>query len=210
MVTGRTETTVEVNSGGGGIIQDSGQIGSVITADDLQRLSTEGRSATELIKILPGFAINTGVGGLANSSFDPTLTTISNTALGSYSANGMPAGAIQETLNGANVIDPGSMANGEATMNMDMVQEVNVQTSNFGADSERGPININAVTKSGGAHFHGEAYLYARDYPLNSTDRQLKYQGNLQKPEDHYLYPEETSEDPLRSPARDSIATEAS
>ena len=143
MVTGRTETTVEVNSGGGGIIQDSGQIGSMITADDLQRLSTEGRSATELIKMLPGFAINTGVGGLANSSFDPTLTTISNTALGSYSANGMPAGAIQETLNGANVIDPGSMANGEATMNMDMVQEVNVQTSNFGADSERGPININ-------------------------------------------------------------------
>jgi len=200
MVTGRTETTVEVNSGGGGIIQDSGQIGSVITADDLQRLSTEGRSATELIKMLPGFAINTGVGGLANSSFDPTLSTISNTALGSYSANGMPAGAIQETLNGANVIDPGSMANGEATMNMDMVQEVNVQTSDFGADSERGPININAVTKSGGAHFHGEAYLYARDYPLNSTDRQLKYQGNLQKPKDHYLYPGGNIGGPIKIP----------
>jgi hypothetical protein len=51
-----------------------------------------------------------------------------------------------------------------------MTAEVKVQTSNFGADSAKGPVVVNAVGKSGTSSYHGEAYFYARDSSMKSTD----------------------------------------
>ena len=71
---------------------------------------------------------------------------------------------------------------------MDMVQEIKVQTSNFGADSAKGPVVINAVGKSGGAQFHGTAYLFARNGVLNANDWYSNYQSSA-RPPTSYLYP---------------------
>ena len=54
-------------------------------------------------------------------------------------------------------------------MNPDMTQEVKVQTSNFGADSPNGPVIVNAISKSGSAKFHGQAYMYVRNSALNAN-----------------------------------------
>jgi len=42
-----------------------------------------------------------------------------------------------------------------------MTQEVQVQTSNFGADVQKGPVVVNSVGKSGSKDYHGEAYFDA-------------------------------------------------
>lgn len=203
---GAPEVTVQVDATSGELIQDSGQLGSVISADDLKRLSTEGRSATELIKMLPGMAVT---GNLQNTGYDPSLSGIANSAVNNFSSNGNPVGAIQETLNGGNIIDPGEMGGSEATMNMDMVQEINVQTADFGADSARGPVVINAVTKSGSSSYHGEAYLYSRYYTFNSVDRQIKSvsasaaAAAAAKPQDKYYYPGGNIGGPIKIPGTD-------
>ena len=65
-----------------------------------------------------------------------------------------------------------------SNVNMEMVAEVKVQTSNFGADSANGPIVINAVSKSGGSNYHGSIYGYVRNSALNSNDWMDNYFNN--------------------------------
>ena len=69
-----------------------------------------------------------------------------------------------------------------------MTQEVKVQTSNFGADAPQGPIVVNAISRSGTANFHGQAYMYVRNGVLNSNTWQNNNAGT-KRPEDAYYYP---------------------
>jgi hypothetical protein len=57
---GNFDQEVTVTATVAGVDLSSPEKSSLITADDIKRLSTVGRDATELIKILPGFAVNTG------------------------------------------------------------------------------------------------------------------------------------------------------
>ncbi len=144
---------------------DSPEKSAVITSQDMKRLGTDGRNATELLKTLPGFAIR-GANKVNNQAgYDPNVQTIANSATGNYGANGMApqTGGMSISSDGAQIIDPGDMGASVATVNMDMVQEVKIQTSNFGAGTAKGPIVINAIGKSGSQATHGSAYLYTRD-----------------------------------------------
>jgi hypothetical protein len=69
-----------------------------------------------------------------------------------------------------------------------MTQEVSVQTSNFGADAEYGPVLINNLSKAGGAQYHGEGYFYARNNVLAANDWQSDYYGTKKGPASYY-YP---------------------
>ena len=51
---------------------------------------------------------------------------------------------------GANIIDPGNMASSVSIVNPEMVAEVSVQASNFGADTAFGPVVVSTISKSGG------------------------------------------------------------
>ena len=86
-----------------------------------------------------------------------------SSSVSSFSANGATpqTGASTVISDGNSVMDPGDMGASIANVNMDTVQEIKVQTSNFGADSAKGPVVINAVGKSGGSEYHGTAYLFA-------------------------------------------------
>ena len=77
-----------------------------------------------------------------------------------------------------NVIDPGDMGGSIGTINPEMVQEMTVLTSSFGADQEFGPVVISTISKSGSDHFHGEAYFVARNDALNANDWQATTRGN--------------------------------
>ncbi len=71
---------------------------------------------------------------------------------------------------GANVIDPGNMASSVSIVNPEMTAEVSVQASNFAADTPFGPVVVSTISKSGGSHYHGEAYFDARNSVLNAND----------------------------------------
>jgi len=177
--------TVSVTSDAQQIDTTSGEVSALITSKDIEKLAVEGRDVTELFKILPGFAI--AGQGVNNTAYDPSQVQVSS-ALGSYSANGAPISGISLKWDGANITDIGNYGAAIQNVNYDMVSEVKTQTANFTADQSNGPVNVNAVTKSGGNQFHGSLYTYSRTTQLNATDSLAKELGYV-KPPDRYVYP---------------------
>jgi hypothetical protein len=172
MVPGAVSETVVVEGTSGLPVEDDGSRSALITAKDLSKLSLEGREVTELLKILPGSAINNGVNGGSgdsNVSYDPGTVGFKGGA-GNYSMSGSPVNGATVRSDGANLTDPGTGSNSLQTINAESTAEVKVQMSNFGADNANGPLVINAVGKAGTTDYHGSVYVYGRTGQLNSTD----------------------------------------
>ncbi len=175
---------------------DSGELSSLISSQQIDHLSIEGRDVTELFKTLPGFALEGS--GTDNRAYDPSQVSV-NGALGSYAGNGTPLNGVALLNDGADVTDPGNFGAAIQNVNYEQVAEVKVQTSSFTADTAHGPIVINAVGKSGGDKYHGSLYTYARTYQLNSNDWISNYTGQAQPP-DRQVYPGFTFGGPLAIP----------
>jgi hypothetical protein len=181
---GDTTETVTVDASGATLPLDSGQLSATITANDLERLSVVGRDATELEKTLPGFAIH----NTSSSNEAPDFTQVQVGTPTPYASNGAPVAGITLKLDGANLTDPGNFGASLQSINNSFVSEVQVQTSNFGADEANGPVVIQAVTKAGTEKYHGSLYTFARTSQLNSNDWLAKYNGEA-RPDDRYIYP---------------------
>ena len=147
---------------------DSGDKSFTIDEHILQNVAIIGQNAAEFIKIMPGMAMTSGV--VNSSSYQANQEGTGAGPVGSFSANGQRVGALDITSDGAHIVDPGCNCGQAMNTATEMTSEVTVQTSNFGADSAKGPVVINAVGKSGGQQYHGEAYMYARYYSANAND----------------------------------------
>ena len=198
LIPGQTSTTVTVRTATEAITLDSGEASTMISAEDIKNLSVEGRDVTELLKILPGFAITNGNNNLNNTTYDPSQVTITG-AYGSYSGEGTITNSVALLYDGVDVTDPGAYASLLQNINYDQVGEVKVQTSSMTADQPHGPIVINAVGLSGTSQFHGSLYTYARTYQLDSTDWLSKYTGQPGPP-DREIYPGFTLTGPILIP----------
>ncbi len=174
---------------------DSGEKSATLTQKQLQDFSVVGRSAAEFIKILPGFAIR-GTGTENRANFTGETIGINGNGDGgsqsafnnAYSVNGLPASSLDITADGAHVSDPGCNCATPVNPNTDMIQEFKVLTSNFSAENQKGPAVVSSVAKSGGREFHGTAYMYARNYTLNSNDW-LNNKVGLPRPQNRYMFP---------------------
>jgi Carboxypeptidase regulatory-like domain len=175
-----------------GLPLDSGQLSSTITSGDIERLSISGRDATELQKILPGFAIRSL--GPQNQPTDFSQLQIGMAT--PYASNGAPVAGITLKLDGSNLTDAGNLGANLQNINNAFVSEVQVQTSNFGADQSNGPVVITGVTKSGTSSYHGTLYTLARTSQLNSNDWLAKYNG-IARPDDRFVYPGGTIGGPI-------------
>ncbi len=189
---GAATQTVEVSTELAGLPLDSGQLSATISSKDLDQLSTVGRDATELQRILPGFAIR----NLGPQNSAPDFSQVQVGAPTPYASNGAPVAGITIKLDGANLTDAGNMGSNLQNINDSFVSEVHVQTSNFGADQSNGPVVISGVTKSGTNTFHGSLYTFARTYQLNSNDWLSKY-NNIARPNDRFVYPGGTIGGPI-------------
>ena len=183
---------------------ESGEKSATLTTKQLQDFSVVGRSAAEFIKILPGFSI-AGTGTENRQNFTGETIGIngngdagSQSAFnGAYSVNGLPGGSLDITADGAHVSDPGCNCATPVNPNTDMIQEFKVQTSNFGAENQKGPAVVSSVAKSGGRDFHGGAYTYLRHSSMNANDWLNNRQGidkNTGKmvaprPDNRYIFP---------------------
>ena len=175
---GTTSETVEVSAHAGEVaVTDSGEKSALITSKELEHLSLVGRNATEYLKILPGAALSAN-GGVNRAAYTGEVVGINGFSVGSsagglsgVSINGQSGLGVSITQDGQNVMDPGGP--GSATPvnpNPDMISEVKVLTSNYSADNAKGPIVVSTITKSGGAGFHGDFHLYARNSAMNTED----------------------------------------
>lgn len=198
---GSAAESVEVSAGSEPLIDtDNGERSVVISQEEIERLSTESRNASELMRILPGVtSVANGTNNGANFDFSNAGSTGSAIGAG-LNPNGAPyRGGTAYILDGANIIDPGCNCWSLAVINPDMAQEIKIQTSNFGADSADGPVIFSAISKAGTAQYHGEAYLYARHAILNSNDW-LNNFYKTKRPDDHYYYPGGNIGGPIRIP----------
>jgi len=184
---GQVTETVEIKAGADSVVPlDTGEVSTSLNQQMVEDLTLAGRDAGELLKMMPGMALNNGVN--QGSNFNTKVVGTNNGPVGSYSANGtQPNGAMAFMLDGANLVDPGNAGTQIANINQDMVSDVKVLMSSYSAEYAKGPVIFEAFSKSGGNHFHGEGYLYARNSALNSVDAYSASQG-LTNPAEHYYY----------------------
>jgi len=132
--------------------------------------------------------------GPANTAPDFTQVTVGQPT--PYASNGAPVAGLTLKLDGANLTDAGNFGSNLQNINDSFVSEVQVQTSNFGADQSNGPVVIQAVTKPGTQRYHGSLYTLARVSALNANDWLANYNG-IAKPDDRFVYPGATVSGPI-------------
>ncbi len=169
---------------------DSGAKVDVLTAGQIQNLSTKGRNSFELLGLLAG-VVDTG--------FDPSSGTNLNQGPSNFSVNGQRFDQMDYRLDNVRGLDPGGLSSVFVIPNMDMIQEFSVKTSNVEADQGHAPVQIEAVTKSGGRDFHGSVYYYGRNAALNANDFSNNLAG-IAKPASKFNYPGFTLGGPVRIP----------
>jgi hypothetical protein len=184
---------------------DSGEKSSALTTKELQNYVQVGSNAAEYIKIMPGFGIQNGAQNKSNYS-GQTIGINANGDAGSqsplnnaFSYNGLPSNTLDIVGDGAHVSDPGCNCDTPVNPNSDFLQEFKVLTSNFSAETQKGPAVITSVTKSGGSDFHGSGFFSARNFALNSNDAYFNATG-APKPENKYYYPGFTFGGPVLIP----------
>jgi Carboxypeptidase regulatory-like domain len=192
LAVGQTTEVVTVEAHTDIVPVDSGARSLDLSATDYARLPMITRNASELLRDLPGaVTVGNGAANGSNSSMDFSGVGAVGSSVGNgVSVSGVPyRGGTALLMDGTNILDEGCDCTAIAVPNPDMVQEVKVQTSAFGADSAKGPVVINFMTKSGTADYHGEGYLYTRNGVFNSDDWQDNHQGHNVVTGDHYYYP---------------------
>lgn len=178
---------------------DTGENSQTLNTYMITEISIVGRNASELMKIMPGVAINSGL--TQGGGFSGLVTGTNTGPVGNFSANGtQPNGGLSMTVEGANVVDPGNQGTQILNINQDHTQEIKILTAAFGAEYAKGPVTFQAYGKSGGSSFHGGAYLYARHAIFNSMEAFAKTQPGATKPEDKYYYPGVTFGGPVVIP----------
>ena len=182
---GGASQTVDVVSGADVVVPlDTAEISTSFNQKMIEDFPLAGRDAGELLKVAPGMAINTGQ---ASGGFNDRVIGSNSGPIGDYSANGtQPNGTIAYMLDGANLVDPGNDGTQIANINADMVGNIKILMSNYGAEYAKGPVIFEAFSRSGGQKFHGEAYLYTHNAVLNSVDAYEKSQGLSNAAESYY------------------------
>ena len=159
MVTVKAETPL--------VQQETSQVGRTIQEETIRQLPLPTRNFQQLLTLSPGtsssVANNTELGrGDAIISVNGQRTTSNNVRI-----NGIDANSIG-TNSTPNIAVPAT----------DSLQEFIVQTSLYDASQGRNAGgNVEAVTKSGGNDFHGNAYYFLRNNALNANDFFLNAAG---------------------------------
>jgi hypothetical protein len=144
----------------------------------IDNLSIMGRSALELLRILPGVVTDFDIGSNTGAAKD----------VQNYTVNGIRSSGNTAQLDGSNLLDIGCNCGMMVSLNNDMISEVKVQSSNFAAEYGAGGMNVSGVTKAGTSRFHGEGYYYLRDSKFAANDRSNSIAG-VAKPAATYKYP---------------------
>src|SRR5713226_1296458 len=85
--------TVEVSAAEEPVPLDNGATTTTLNNTMVSQLAIQGRDAAELIRLMPGMAMNSGLG---NSQWNSYTTSINNGPIGNFSSNGgQPNGSMQ-------------------------------------------------------------------------------------------------------------------
>jgi len=137
----------------------SSTLGGTITGNETVQLPLNGRNFTQLITLVPGVSNQTGQ--------DEGVVGVQGSVL--YSFNGGREEYNNWEIDGGSDLDNGSNFSLNLYPSVDAIEEVEVLTSNYGAQYGRdGSGTVEVETKSGTNQFHGSAYEFLRNEMFNA------------------------------------------
>ena len=152
----------EVTVHGEGLAQvntQSSELGGTITGKELTQLQLNGRNFTQLITLVPGVSNQTGQ--------DEGKVGVEGSI--SYSVNGGRTEYNNWEVDGGDMMDNGSNFSLNVYPSVEAIQEVQVLTSNYGAQyGKNGSGTVEVETKSGTNQFHGSLWEFARNEAFNA------------------------------------------
>jgi len=154
---GSEAQTVEVTETAQLLQPDSAELNTSFSYEQLQSVPNPGGDITYVAQTAPGVVMNTGMG------------------LGNFSVFGLPGTSNNFTMNGMEVNDPFLNLNNSGPSNLLLglndVSEVNVVTNAYGAQmGSFGGAQVNAISRSGGNAFHGNANYWWNGRAMNAND----------------------------------------
>lgn len=161
----------------------SGEVSYTLTDTQLHNINIEGRSAIELLGLIPGSGNTGNFNGTYNSA-SAGFTQNSS----AFTVNGNRFDLVNLVSDGAPVSDLNTAGSAAVTPNVDMIAELKVESAAYSVTDPNGPIVVSTETKSGGRQFHGMAELTARNHVFNASDWQQKANG-LPAPQTSLFYP---------------------
>ena len=174
LTVGSEDQVVQVEAQAPALQSDSSVLSSTVTEKATQELPLNGRNFYNLVQITAGATegLNNGLAS-GNRPDDRRLTS-------SVSVNGQADVINNQLIDG---MDNNERVIGSIGVrpSVDAIQEVNIQTNTFSAESGRsaGAI-INVITKSGTNQLHGSAYEFIRNDVLNANP--YKFGALIPKP----------------------------
>ena len=136
----------------------SSEIAGTVTGKEMTQLQLNGRNFTQLINLTPGVNNQSGQ--------DEGTVGVNGNVM--YSINGGRGENNNWEVDGGDNMDNGSNNSLNVYPSIDAIQEVRVLTSNYGAQYGRNASGtIEAETKSGTSHFHGDVYEFNRNNIFN-------------------------------------------
>ena len=162
----------------------SGEVSYTITDTQLHDMDIEGRSAIELLGLIPGSGNTGNFNGAYNSSSAGFTQNAS-----AFTVNGNRFDLVAMVSDGANSGDLNTAAATVVTPNVDMISELKVESAAYSSAEPNGPVVVSTETKSGGRDYHGMTGLTARTHYLNANDWQQKANG-LPAPNTALFYPD--------------------
>ena len=154
LTVGKVSETIEVTDTIGALETDSSSLNTVISTRSITDLPLNGRNPFDLSTLVPAVS---NVGGASTPHIG-----------GSRNANN------EQLIDGmTNILPENNVGNNESAYQpiVDSVQEFSVQTSVLPADYGRfsgGTVSL--ITKSGGEHYHGSLFEFARNSALDARE----------------------------------------
>ena len=137
---------------------ESSERSALLDSNEISHLSTPGRDALALVRLLPG-VVKDGEGG----------SQLGTSGAGAVSGTREVSNSI--SLDGVNGNPRGGGNRFDTPLNMEAVSEIKVLLNNYQAEyGQSGGAIVNITTKSGTRNFHGEGYYYGRNEALNAND----------------------------------------
>lgn len=138
---------------------------SVITGDQAKEISLNNRNWVQLVTLAPGVSND-----LADQVYVGTTNPDGQANIISIAVNGARSSQNTFTVDGADITDRGSNITIQAYPSVDSISEFKVLRSLFPAESGRsGGGQVNVVTRSGSAKFHGSAFEFIRNEAFNAN-----------------------------------------
>lgn len=137
----------------------SSDLGNTVTGKEVTQLELNGRDFTQLVALSPGVTDQSGA-----DEGEPGASTVA------FSVNGGRTEYNNFEIDGGDALDNGSNTTLNVYPSIDAIAEVQVLTSNYGAQYGRnGSGTVEVETKSGTNKFHGDLYEFLRNDDFNAT-----------------------------------------